>query len=516
MNNGVTYTIGMDGQQGIATMDAILGKFNLVSQGAASMGGKIQSALTFAGIEEAIRRTGEWAQGMDKAAIALGTTTEKLQSLQLMAQNANLDESKVTGWFDTLADKRTEAIKGNTDLIQSFQAMGVSMTDLQHLTKADLFSKVLGNQSIQDVVQGSPRANALENLIGQGNIPQFQALQKASGGKDLNQFTASGIASGTITKGSDITSMSNSWIQIKQDLASALKELTPLGKLLMSLATILSEAVLGLTTIFGGVFKTLAGILTGDFSKVGDGLKSIGATLLNGIFGVVKTFTGLIDGASNIIYNIAKHIPGLKSIVDKPISYTEYVQNAQDFYNDKIGANKNEIRGGEGLGNLAAVAATGGAGAAARMGSEGLLNLAGVAEKAGASTISDVMLSNAVRMEKFGGIGLFGSSKLGTAASWAMGAKAASNQTPNNGVIPSAGGTDAPYNGMPIYQQNLRYTGESNKQLSIGGVFGTGIQSKMIRLAEQQISILAQIQKNTALIGKFSGTNSNTTPSGGM
>ncbi len=503
MGLGVKYTIGVDGQSGLSTLDLLNNKFNVLGSTAQTIGGKIQTAFTFAAIEESIRRTGEWAQNLEKSAIALGTTNEKLQAMNLLAQNANLDEGKVTGFFETLETKRAEAIKGNYDLIQSFQALGVTFKDLQHLNRGEIFGKMLGNSNVQNIVAGTPMGNAMENLVGQGNISSFQQLQRAGGGMTLDQFTNNAKSSGQIVGGEDVNGISNQWIQIKKDLQQALQNLAPIGKLLMSLATILSETVLGISNLFKNT-------ISGNF-------KGIAALIMNGVFGFVKTFTGIIDGASNLIYKLTKHIPGLKA---KPLNYTGYVQNAQDFYNNKLGASRNDIRGGEGIGNLAAIVGTGGLGGVAKMGSEGILDLAGVAEKAGAARLSSVMLNNAVRLDKASRFGLLAGGKgiMGTGAtlaSWMVGATGAMNQTPNNGTFTGGNSKDIPFNGITTFQNPTVFNGENHGQLKLGGVFGTGIQSRMIRLAQQQIDLLSQIVKNTSYLNQYRPVPTDNKPAGG-
>jgi hypothetical protein len=523
MGLGIKYTIDVDGKSGMNTLDLLNQKFNLLGDTAKTIGGRIQGALTFAAIEEATRRTGQWAESLDRAAIAAGTTNEKIQAMNQLAMNANLDSGKVTGWFDSLDDKRREAIKGNYDLRLSFQALGVSFSELQHMNKSELFGKLMANKDMGKIVAGTPMGNAAENLLGQGSIGQFQALQRAAGGQTLDQYTASGVANGSIVPKEDVTELSNQWIQIKQDLANALKNLTPLGKLLMALATILSESVLGFSRIFKGGFDIITGLIDGDFKKVGNGVKSIGSILLNAVFGVVKIFTGLVDMAAKVVNNLVKKIPGIgKYAGDETINYTKYVQEAQDFYNKKMGATRDDIRGGEGLGNLATIVGTGGAGSLVRGGAEGLLDLAGVAEKAGAARLSTTMLNNAVRLEQFSKIGLGGGrlGMMGTMASLALGVIGQQNQTPNNGVTANTlGGVDTPFNGTVPYQTPTRFTGESLSQLRLGGVFGSGIQSRMLRLSEQQTNYLSEIVKNTSFLAQYKPVGmvtDNRKPSGGM
>jgi len=87
----------------------------------------------------------------------------------------------------------------------------------------------------------------------------------------------------------------------------------------------------------------------------------------------------------------------------------------------------------------------------------------------------------------------------------------------NNGVVKSQGGVDAPFDGVLPNMAATHFTGQSSSQLRIGGVFGTGIQSQMIRLASEQVNLLSQIVKNTSYLGQYKpvGTTDNKKPAGG-
>jgi hypothetical protein len=550
---GVEFKIGVDGQQGIKTLDLMQQKFkSLGNTVKTEFGDKVKAAVTVAAIEESIRRTGEWAQQLERSAIALGTTTDKLQALNLLADKSNVEQGKLTGWFDTVDSKRREAIAGNYDLVQSFQALGATYQDLQHMSKSDLFGKLLSNVSLQNVVSGTPMGNAAENVLGNGSLPQFQAVQKVAGGQNLTQFTDSALANKQIVEGGDVSSMSQQWAKIKQDLEQALKALTPIGRLVLSLVEILSEALLGATRVFtelGGVIK---GLFTGDLKAIQTNLKGLlGGLLTNAVFGLAKIITSVIDLVGGFFNSWIRKIPGMSKLVPDYKSgggATGMVQSVQDSYNKKFNIEAGDVRGGEGLGNLAGVVGTGGAGAVARAGTKSLLEAAGLAEKVGAVGTSGRLLNMAIKTNRYAeSNGLAGAAvrrlmlrdagkasgdempfmvnranafarTAGILSTGIVGAIAAQNNstTGANGQVRAG---DNQYHGVPWNQAPTVFTGEGSAALKIGGTFGSGIQARLIRLNEEQISLLSQISKNTSFLNKFDGKpveNPNSQPTGGM
>ena len=568
---GVSYSINVDGQQGLGVLNAFQSQFKSMGDTARKeLGQKLKTAVSLATIEEATRRTGEWAQNLDKTAQAMWTTSEKLQAMNLLASMSNVDESKVTGFFDELDAKRRDAVQGNQELIQSFQALGISYQDLTSLSKSDLFGKLLSSGKVQGLVAGTPMGNAAESLVGQGNIPILKALNGTAGGKDLNSFAGDAKDKGEIADNQDVADMSATWQNIKQDLSQALLALSPIGKILLNLASILSGSILGAITVLKDIFGVIAGLLTGNMEMVGNSIKSFGGILMNGVFGLLKTITGLIDLVAGTISKYARMIPGGKKLFGEyGTGITGLVQEGQDALNKKFNIGRNEIKGGEGLGNLGAIIGTGGTGAAgtevASVASNALLKGAGIAEKYGAAKVSETLLSGAAKLDGYvGGTGVAGkvtnhifenraakegesyineyadrklaiarkgdegmtdeeaaslrakykeegikdymkSSQLEALAIKASGIAGIAGNVAAIGLgvstshgVKGVAPEDQKFHGVVTNQAPTNFQGESSSMLKLGGVYGTGIQSRIIRLNEQMVSLLAQISRNTS------------------
>ena len=82
----------------------------------------------------------------------------------------------------------------------------------------------------------------------------------------------------------------------------------------------LMPILLPIFKIFEGIATYYAGIISGDFSKVGDGLKKIGEGLLNLIMGV---FEGLINIAIGVFEGIVQSIPGLGDTTFERVDFDE-------------------------------------------------------------------------------------------------------------------------------------------------------------------------------------------------
>src|SRR5690242_9998151 len=118
---GVNFTINADGSKAVANINAVQGAMDgLANTVKGELAQKLKLIFSAAAIEEAARRTGEWAQKLDQTSRSLGISAEALQTLQLIAAKANAPEDAIIGMFENIDKARQEALKGNADLQASF------------------------------------------------------------------------------------------------------------------------------------------------------------------------------------------------------------------------------------------------------------------------------------------------------------------------------------------------------------------------------------------------------------
>ena len=177
---GIEYRIGVDGSSGMSALSSLESKMKQVGNTAKSeLAQKLKTVFTVTAIEEAVRRTADWAQQIEQTSKQLGISAEALQALQVIAAKTGLPTDAITGMFENIAKAREEALAGNKDLIVSFQNLGVSLKELQTTTKSQLFSDVM--KGIPDNVQNSQNYIRQSAADVTGNTPENynkQCLQK--------------------------------------------------------------------------------------------------------------------------------------------------------------------------------------------------------------------------------------------------------------------------------------------------------------------------------------------------
>ena len=538
---GIEWRLGADGSQFLAEMGRAKSAMKDVGNVARNeLSQKLKTVFTVTAIEEAIRRTAQWALEIEQTSKQLGISAEALQTLQVIASKTGTPQDAVTGMFENIAKARDQAIAGNTELLVSFQALGVTISDLQTMTKSDLFGKTLNGipsnvqnadqftrRNVSNVTGSTPEnfINAVTSQVGPaGGFGAFQQQQKDEG---------------TIVSEGTVNELAATWTQILETLKEAGTELKPLALLVLGIINTIVNAIAGVADMVSGI----GDIFKGNFKM---GLQKIFGVLINAIFGIAKIVTGLSDLAVGSVVKIASHIPGLKTLakhMQEGKTSTEVLTDVQNMVNKSLGISDKVARHGEGVGETATIIGTGGASAAVRGASllTKTVGLAGRAERLSgmANSLDKLNIFNkpigsfAERTaEKFGktkNIGMdeeMGSVTFGDSRNLyskifksliAVPALAVAGQATAKGIV----GGKHPMEVKPILPLNSLMQdipGGKQAMLSMGGTFGTGFQSRVIKLNEQMVAYLAQITKlmsfNPTQTGK-PGDNPNTQPSGG-
>jgi len=370
MATPVEFELGVKSQAAVDSVDNFSKRIGSLGDAAAGFALKWKGAFSIAAIALATEKTAAYERQLQSTAQTLGTTAEKAQGLDLLAQYSNSDASTVTGYFDAIDEKRKEALKGNQDLIMSFQALGVSYKDLVNGSKSDLFSKVLQNPTLANTVPGSQMGYATENIFGNGSIQQLQAYQQTMGGQSLDEFTNGLKKNGQILSNEEVANTAQQDNELKAQFQKLLITLEPLA-----------NAILTMTNAF----------LTWFNNHEGSDVK--------------KDFTGNFDiGGKDTVY----------------------------------GALKNWLTSG------------------------------------GKNNKSNMISSN---------------------ADWTSGAAGESEHPVNTSVRVSK---DQPFHGVVLIQPPTIFQGESVSGLKTGGVFGSGVQTRIIQLNTEMRDYLQQIMKNTS------------------
>ena len=361
---GAQFVITADGSKALSAINAVQQGFqSLTNTVKGELSQKLKAIFTVTAIEEATRRTGEWAQALERSAIAAGTSSETLQALNLLAARTNLDPSKVTGFFDELDIKRREALAGNENLRNSFLKMGYTLKDLTSGSKFKLFEILMNNKG--QFTAGTPMGGHAEALIGSGNLPSYDTMRQGLGGGTFSQFKQGGIDSGAIVGGETTSEMSEMWTDIKNDLSEGLQALSPVGKFLLTIAKMLSGLFSAIAFLASDLLTMVNGILHGDWDKIKDAFEKFATMFANIGFSLEKMIAGVIDFISGWI----SKIPGLGGSKTNLVSK---IQRNQDEMNENLNTSHARVRAGEAVGDIIGTIGLGGTGVAESVGAKGM------------------------------------------------------------------------------------------------------------------------------------------------
>lgn len=350
---GINFTVGVDGSQyfsGMKNMEATGKSTAKAIQDA--FGAKLKSVLSLTAIEEGVRRTGEWAAEIDRASKSLGVTREQLQTIQLIASKTGTSQDAIVGMFDNINKARDEALKGNHELIQSFQRVGVTYDDLLNKTKQGLFSEVLGKVNPND--KNEMMRTSIHNITGtpEGIIAGFKG---GMGGQSFEAIQSAGLKSGAVIKEEEVQGIAAQWAGIITSLKDAGAQLIPVAGMLLDLAKVFTDALGGTTEFLKNSIDMTLSLIKGDWAKIGEGYGKIADQSGYLFFGALKATTSLVDMFTNFVSKIP--------VIGKKLGKSDLTQSARDWeeiYTEKIKGNPETARRFGALGELAGTIGTAG------------------------------------------------------------------------------------------------------------------------------------------------------------
>ena len=358
---------------------------------------KLKAVFSAVAIEEAARRTGEWAQKIDQTSKSLGISAEMLQTLQLLASKTNTPEDAVVGMFENIAKARQDAINGNKEMINSFTRLGVSIEDVfnKNISTQDFVSNTISAipritaEGSKDRKAGDitgPQREAMEAITGT-SAGTMAGIQKGLAGTDLSASSDENVKEGNVVDNQSIADLKETLSEVMTTFKEAGVSLIPVGKILLGIAKIIANAVAAIGDIFSGLWDTVGGLLSGNLDKASAGIQKVGQILINGIFGIVKIITGVMDLLPDIIRNTLGKIPVIGKQVIKlfPESnvLTGLVEKAQASTNAYMGTTEKIKTHGEALGTAVGTVLTIGVGNIGKIGKFAAGEAGGVASKVG-------------------------------------------------------------------------------------------------------------------------------------
>lgn len=275
-------TLGLDGsgfELGIKRAQSAAQKF--ATQTREGINSKLSGFLSAAFVEEAIRKTVDYASTINDLSERLGVSTDAIQQWEYAVTQAGGKAEDVASFFEKLAANREKALGGDNGSLKAFKTLGVNPADLQ-------------NKRVEDI--GLQIGNAIKG----GDAQALIGSLKEVGGKGAGALVAA-MKEGLSEQFSNAPLIKTEDI-IKLDAMG--DDFATLGKKLMAgftpFITFLGKALL---YIFDEVQKKVAGTaaFAGAFSQGG-----FSATDMMNPFDAYKRISRGLDARKEAIAQIDK------------------------------------------------------------------------------------------------------------------------------------------------------------------------------------------------------------------
>lgn len=194
--------LGLDVKEGEWTKGAILvsgleAALNLMAAAASA-------AATV--VEQFIGETMAAGLAANRMSKALGISTEDLQALGYAAGAVGVEANDLTGALKSLAEKATDASRGNEDLRATFGRLGVSVTDASGKLKAPdaLLSSIA--EGLRLMGDGSERTALASKLMGDAGLKLLPLLDQGAAGiaRFADEARALGLVMGADAVGASV------------------------------------------------------------------------------------------------------------------------------------------------------------------------------------------------------------------------------------------------------------------------------------------------------------------------
>ena len=130
------------------------------------------SAAASAALGSAVSKTADFGDHIDKMSQKLGFSTESFQKWDYVLQLSGVSIDNMQGGIKTLTNKLDDAKNGRKSAIASFERIGLSMEELQGMSREDIFGAAIKQlQGMEDSTERAALANDLFGRSGQELTP---------------------------------------------------------------------------------------------------------------------------------------------------------------------------------------------------------------------------------------------------------------------------------------------------------------------------------------------------------
>ena len=268
-----------------------------VAIGAALTAATAAATATGKAFIDGVSSVATYGDTVDKTSQKLGLSTTAFQEWDYVLTLAGTSMSNMQTGMKTLTNRLDDAKKGSADAQAMFAALGLSMEDLNNMSREDVFeAAIYGFQGMADSTERAALANDLFGKSGQELTPLFNQTTEAT----KEQIKAANELGFVMSEDSVDAS------------AGFVDSLTTLKKTFEGLKTsMLSQFLPSLTTVMDG----LALVLSGDESGIGKIKEGLQETINNAVNLAPQFFSLAQTLISSLLSGFAPMLPQIASTI---------------------------------------------------------------------------------------------------------------------------------------------------------------------------------------------------------
>lgn len=259
---------------------------------------------------DGMRDVATYGDEVDKMSQKLGLSKTAYQEWDYVLGQAGVEITNMSTGLKTLTNKLDEAKNGSKDAQSMFEKIGLSLEDLQGMSREDAFAEVIsGFQGMADSTERAALANDLFGRSGQELTPLFN-----SSIEQTNELRQAAHDLGFV--------LSDEAVGASADFNDALDTLTRTvsgikNQFIQNFLPAATKVMDGLTAIFGGNSSSGVGMIKEGIQKIVDSLSSkipeflnIGLGIIDALLtSITENLPTLIEKGADLLLNGI--IPGI-------------------------------------------------------------------------------------------------------------------------------------------------------------------------------------------------------------
>lgn len=272
-------------------------------------------------IYDSAQATADYGDEVDKMSQKLGLSSKAYQEWDYVLSQSGVEITNMSTGMKTMTNQIDAAKKGNEDAIDRFKQLGISISDLNNLSREDIFSKIItGFQNMEDSTSRAALANKIFGKSGQELTPLFNSTVEGTEALKNKANELGFVMSDSGVKSS--AAFKDSLDTLKRSFTGAKNNI--LGELLPSI-----------TLVMDGMSKLAAGT-DGASESIKEGASGIVKSLANALPGLTEIATSLIEAiaesapdivqalADGISENASKLVTSFTKVITSLITDVDY------------------------------------------------------------------------------------------------------------------------------------------------------------------------------------------------